>query len=137
MTRVGIRKWGFRAVATGLITFAALQLIPYGRDHDNPPVVEEPKWDSAETRRLAVKACFSCHSNETKWPWYSNVARASWLLQRDVDAGRDDLNFSVWNRRQDKASEAAETVATVRCLHYDTRSQIRRRGLLMRRSRLS
>jgi hypothetical protein len=44
-------------------------------------------------------------------PWYSNVAPASWLLQRDVDAGRDELNFSEWDRRQDKAEESAETVA--------------------------
>jgi mono/diheme cytochrome c family protein len=109
--RVGIKKWGFRVGAAALLTFAAIQLIPYGRDHDNPPVVQEPTWDSATTRRLAVNACFSCHSNETRWPWYSNVAPVSWLLQRDVDEGRVALNFSEWNREQEEASEAAETVA--------------------------
>jgi hypothetical protein len=37
-----------------------IQLIPYGRDHSNPPVTAEPAWDSPETRALAVAACFDC-----------------------------------------------------------------------------
>ncbi len=40
----------------------------------------------------AVRACWDCHSNETRWPWYSSVAPVSWLVQRDVDEGRDELN---------------------------------------------
>ena len=76
--------------------FLLIQLIPYGRDHTNPAVVAEPAWDLPETRALAVRACFDCHSNETIWPWYSNVAPISWLVQRDVDEGREKLNFSEW-----------------------------------------
>lgn len=87
----------------------AIQLVPYGRDHSNPPVVLEPAWDSAQTRELAVAACFDCHSNETEWRWYSNVAPVSWLVQRDVDEGRDRLNFSEFQRRQE-SDDAAETV---------------------------
>ncbi len=77
--------------------FGLLQLVPYGRNHTNPPVAAEPAWASAQTRALAVRACFDCHSNETTWPWYSNVAPVSWLIQRDVDEGRRRLNFSEWN----------------------------------------
>jgi hypothetical protein len=73
-----------------------LQLVPYGHSHTNPPVISEPKWDSPQTRALAVRACFDCHSNETKWPWYTNIAPVSWLIQRDVDDGRRRLNFSDW-----------------------------------------
>lgn len=76
--------------------FVVMQLVPYGRAHANPPVVSEPNWDSPETRALAEKACFDCHSNETTWPWYSNVAPVSWLTQHDVDEGRAVLNFSEW-----------------------------------------
>jgi hypothetical protein len=36
-----------------------------------------------------------CHSNETQWPWYSNVAPVSWLVQKDVDEGRRELNLST------------------------------------------
>jgi cytochrome c551/c552 len=90
--------------------FILIQFIPYGRNHTNPAVAQEPAWDSAQTRALAQRACFDCHSNETVWPWYSNVAPVSWLLQHDVDDGRRRLNFSEWNNRQRGAREAAETV---------------------------
>jgi len=88
----------------------AIQFIPYGRRHDNPPVRREPAWDSARTRALVRRACFDCHSNEVRWPWYSHVAPMSWLVQRDVDRGRRELNFSEWDRRQGKADDAAEEV---------------------------
>jgi mono/diheme cytochrome c family protein len=100
-------RWGLGVLA-GL--FVLLQAVPYGRAHRNPPVVAEPSWDRPETRALAVRACYDCHSNETKWPWYSHVAPISWLVQRDVDQGRTALNFSEWNRGQKEAHEAAETV---------------------------
>jgi hypothetical protein len=81
-----------------LVGFLLLQLVPYGRNHTNPPVQSEPNWDSPETRALAKAACFDCHSNETSWGrWYESVAPASWLVQRDVDEGRRYLNFSEWN----------------------------------------
>jgi Haem-binding domain len=86
-----------------------VQVVPYGRDHTNPPVIAEPLWDSSQTRELAVRACFDCHSNETVWPWYSNVAPLSWLVQRDVVEGREELNFSEWDRPQE-GDESAETV---------------------------
>lgn len=90
---------------------AAIQLVPYGRSHQNPPVVSEPAWATPETRALAKRACFDCHSNETTWPWYSNIAPISWGVQRHVNEGRRTLNFSEWNRPQREADEAAEEVA--------------------------
>lgn len=92
------------------VAFLAIQVVPYGRDHTNPPVRQEPAWANSRTRELAVRACYDCHSNETKWPWYSNVAPISWLVQRDVDEGRDELNFSRWDQPQREADDAAETV---------------------------
>jgi mono/diheme cytochrome c family protein len=107
------KRW--KKIAVGILlglvgVFAIIQLVPYGRDHHNPPVAAEPAWDRPETRALAARACFDCHSNETHWPWYSNVAPASWLVQDHVDEGRQVLNFSEWNRPQDEAHEAAEEV---------------------------
>ncbi len=89
--------------------FAAIQLVPYGRDHDNPPVLADAPWDSPRTRELAVRACFDCHSNETHWPWYSNIAPISWITQDNVEEGRDELNFSEWGRRQE-TDEIVESV---------------------------
>ncbi len=104
------RKWWSRIALGLVVAFLAIQLIPYGRDHTNPPVTGEPAWDAPETRALARQACFDCHSNETAWPAYANIAPASWLVQRDVDEGRAVLNFSEWTRPQEEAKEAAEVV---------------------------
>lgn len=90
--------------------FVLMQFVPYGRNHTNPPVRQEPAWDSPQTAALARRACFDCHSNQTQWPWYSNLAPVSWLVQRDVDEGRRKLNFSEWDRPQKNAEEAAEQV---------------------------
>jgi hypothetical protein len=104
------RKWGSR-IALGLpATLLAIQLVPYGRDHTNPPITGEPTWDAPETRALAKVACFDCHSNETAWPAYASIAPASWLVQRDVDEGRAVLNFSEWTRPQEEAKDASEEV---------------------------
>jgi mono/diheme cytochrome c family protein len=98
--------------AVGLVVlFALIQAVPYGRSHSNPPVTQEPKWDSAQTRALAQRACFDCHSNLTKWRWYSNIAPISWLVQRDVDGGRGTLNFSEWNKPMDSsAGDVADAI---------------------------
>ena len=103
-----------RVAAIGLIAMMALlitaQFVPYGRNHSNPPVLAEPAWKSAQTRTLFFRACGDCHSNQTVWPWYSNLAPVSWLAQRDVQEGRREFNVSEWGRTKNKADEAAETV---------------------------
>lgn len=96
-----------------LLGFAAIQLLPYGHNHSNPPVVQEPNWDTSETRILAKNACFDCHSNETVWLWYSNVAPVSWLVQRDVEKGRKKLNFSEWGGGKED-QETEEVVEEIR-----------------------
>ena len=104
------RKWWSR-IGLGLLGgFLAIQLVPYGRTHTNPPVTGEPTWDAPATRALAKQACFDCHSNETEWPAYASIAPVSWLVQHDVDEGRAVLNFSEWTRPQKEAKEAAKEV---------------------------
>jgi hypothetical protein len=93
-----------------VVAFLAIQLIPYGRDHANPAVTGEPAWDSAATRETAVKACFDCHSNETVWPWYSNIAPFSWRLQNHVDEGRAKLNLSEWGTGEQESDEIVGVV---------------------------
>lgn len=105
--RAKIVKRGLVAIA-GLVAVA--QLVPFGREHTNPPLGKSPDWDSDATHDLVKRACFDCHSNETTWPWYSNVAPMSWLVQRDVDRGRDVLNFSTMQIKQRKTSLASEEV---------------------------
>lgn len=94
-------------VVIGVIGFIAIQFVPV--DKSNPPVVSEPKWNSPQTQMLAERACYDCHSNQTKWPWYSSVAPVSWLVSRHVQEGRAELNFSEWGVNNGGASEARES----------------------------
>ncbi len=93
-----------------LVALVLIQLIPLGHSHQNPPVSKEPAWESPQTRDLFHRACYDCHSNETTWPWYSNVAPVSWLVLRDVHGGRSHLNFSEWDKPQRHAKHVAEQV---------------------------
>lgn len=77
------------------IGFGLIQLIPV--DLSNPPV-EEDIPTSPEVKAILKRACYDCHSNETVWPWYSRIAPVSWLLLWDVTEGREELNYSAWNR---------------------------------------
>ncbi len=100
----------YRAGAALLIVFVGIQLIPRGRDHTNPPITGSPDWDSPRTEELARRACFDCHSHETKWPWYASIAPLSWKIQEHVEEGRSELNFSTFDKPQRHAHEAAEMV---------------------------
>jgi len=96
-------------VAGIVLAVLVIQLVPYGRDHSNPAVTAEPNWDSPRTEELVRRACYDCHSNEVAWPWYTNVAPMSWLVLAHVEDGRDDLNFSEWDREQE-IDEIVESV---------------------------
>ena len=99
-----------KVVIIAIIGLVLIQLIPYGRNHSNPPVIAEPQWDSPQTREIAKRACFDCHSNETIWPWYSNIAPSSWLVQLDTERGRDRLNFSEWGTGRQASDQIYEIV---------------------------
>lgn len=105
-----VRRVLFFAVLGLLVIFGAIQLVPYGRDHTNPPVTREAPWGDADARAIARKACYDCHSNETHWRWYANVAPVSWLNQRDVQTGRQRMNFSEWDTFAGAGAEAADVV---------------------------
>ncbi|MBN1928948.1 MAG: heme-binding domain-containing protein [Chlorobiaceae bacterium] len=92
-----------------VIVLAAIQFIP-GTDHQNPPPTGAPQWDSPRTQELFARACANCHSNETVWPWYSNIAPLSWIISFDVRVGRSKFNVSEWGRpgRNDGDEAAAE-----------------------------
>ena len=105
-----LKRWILIGIGALVAIFLLIQLVPYGHQHTNAPVVAEPAWDSPQTRELAVRACFDCHSNETKTYWYSGIAPFSWLIQSDITDGRRRLNFSEWMGNSRGAREAAETV---------------------------
>lgn len=124
-------RWFRYTFLTLLAVLIVIQTIPYGRNRTNPPVLMEPHWDTPATRNLAKRACFDCHSNETVWPWYTMIAPISWLIYRDVEEGRRELNFSEWQggtREGEKPAEIREQIekgemppALYRMMHAEAR----------------
>ncbi|WP_457598464.1 heme-binding domain-containing protein [Hydrogenimonas sp.] len=88
----------------GLFFLAGLlliQLIPYERSNpesDPGMEIEAPP----EVMAIFKRSCYDCHSNETKWPWYSAIAPVKWFVARDVKVGRQWLNFSEWKNYDEK-----------------------------------
>jgi hypothetical protein len=97
-------------IGVGIIVFVLIQFVPFGHEHANPAMVSEPQWSSPAARALVKKSCFQCHSNETDWTWYSNIAPASWLIQYDVNAGRGQFNFSDWNNNPGDVDEMTRVI---------------------------
>lgn len=67
------------------------------------------------TAKLIRNGCYDCHSNETKYPWYSNVQPVAWFLKDHIEEGRKELNFSNFatyepKRQAKKLEEAAELI---------------------------
>lgn len=60
--------------------------------------LEEVSPPPPEVARVLDRACMDCHSNRTRWPWYSNVSPVSWFVADHVKEGRRQLNFSRWGR---------------------------------------
>lgn len=79
--------------AAAIAVAALIQLVPVKRD--NPPVRSEVPAPP-EVKSILEHSCYDCHSNRTKWPWYSHVAPVSWLVSRDVHGGRHEVNFTDW-----------------------------------------
>ncbi len=89
----------------------ALQCVPYGHRRTRSHLGMEPAWDSGRTRELFFRTCADCHSNETRWPWYSHVAPVSWFVIRHVEQGRHKLNVSAWSIDMiDEAREAGHQI---------------------------
>ena len=105
-----MKRWIARLLIAAAVIFVLIQLIPFGRNHTNPAVVSEPSWSSPQARALAKEHCFQCHSNETEWPWYSNIAPASWLIAMDVIEGRREFNFSDWRNNPGELNEMVEVI---------------------------
>jgi hypothetical protein len=82
--------------------------VPYGWQKSNPPVTADVPWPNAEAASIARTSCYACHSNETDWPAYSYVAPMSWLVRKDVEAGRRKMNFSEWDEDSADAAGDAE-----------------------------
>ncbi|MGB0908920.1 MAG: heme-binding domain-containing protein [Nitrospirales bacterium] len=90
------------SIALLFLFFGLIQFIPITQS--NPAVIKNVDAPP-HVHTILKRACYDCHSHETVWPWYSNIAPASWLLAWDVHEGREELNFSIWNQYTGKKKE--------------------------------
>jgi hypothetical protein len=89
-------------------------------DFNNPPVIQGEALEATgqipeNVKAILSRSCADCHSNETKYPWYSSIQPGAWFLKDHIDEGRRELNLSVWKtyeprRQRKKLSEICEQV---------------------------
>jgi len=95
---------GKKSKVTLLILAGLLLVIQFIRpERTNPPIDPAAAFEAVvkppeQVRIIVERACQDCHSNQTVWPWYGNVAPASWLLADDVSEAREHMNLSEWGR---------------------------------------
>jgi hypothetical protein len=97
-----------------VVIFAAAQLVRPERT--NPPTdasrtIQAHAGAQSELGPILDRACGDCHSNQTVWPWYTQVAPLSWLMVRGVSEGRRAVNFSDWAGYSEEQQRALLTVS--------------------------
>ena len=88
-----------RIVLAFIVVAVAAQLVR--PDRTNPPVDQRKTLAAnatvpAPVESILRRSCGDCHSNETRWPWYSEVVPMSWGVAQHVREGREAMNFSEW-----------------------------------------
>lgn len=92
------KKWIW-VLGVLVIAFIALQFTNPARTNPVAPPADSVMATNAPPPKIALmlhEACFDCHSDKTRWPWYSHVAPVSWLIASDVRGARRHVNFSRW-----------------------------------------
>ncbi|MBO3700633.1 heme-binding domain-containing protein [Roseivirga sp. E12] len=101
-----------------IVTAIVIQFI------NRPERVNEPVTDNDIIQVLEIdgpmanmlkSACYDCHSDQPRYPWYASIAPVSWRIAEHIEHGRDELNFSKWGtysarRRDHKLEEMIEEV---------------------------
>jgi len=87
------------------LALIGIQFVEVNRN--NPPVTGDLQAP-AQVKEILKPSCYDCHSNETKWPWYSYVAPISWFVANDVEEGRKHLNFSEWEKYPSQKKEESK-----------------------------
>jgi hypothetical protein len=111
-----VKKFLKIALIVLIVAFVVAQVVRPNRT--NPPVDPAKVLQApADVQAILSRSCNDCHSNETRWPWYTNVAPVSWFIADHVKDGRKELNFSEFasytpRRSARKMHEICEQVET-------------------------
>ncbi len=104
---------------TALIGLLVIQL--FRIDKTAPPINEANDFLSLvdappDILTMIKAACYDCHSDQSRYPWYTNIQPVAWWVKGHIKNGREELNFSVWDsyndkKRDHKLEECSEMVA--------------------------
>lgn len=95
-----MKKWLKRIFIFLLIGFVVIQFVRIDKsfpEYEKSGDFIEMHQPSKEVAAILVNACYDCHSYETKYPWYAEIAPISWWVGGHIEEGREHLNFSVWD----------------------------------------
>lgn len=100
-----VLRW---VVIGGVCCFIVAQF--FGPAKTNPASEPTQSIDSRvqvtpQVAAIFDRSCNDCHSNKTRWPWYSNVAPVSWFVINHVNEARQNLNFSEWGRYTERDAD--------------------------------
>jgi len=124
------------------VVLGIMQFFPI--DKSNPPLDQTKDFltmenTPVELAQLFKTACYDCHSDETKYPWYTSLAPVSWFIKGHIDEGREHLNFSTWGdydakQKTHKIEEIIEVVdgkempmLTYWMIHWDAKISVEQR----------
>lgn len=109
-----LRRLALVGLVVAAVFVGAIQFIPIDRSHPEVGPQADLKAPAA-VKVILKRACYDCHSFETRWPWYARIAPLSLVIQHHVQEGREKLNFSTWETRssQGKTRKAHALVDSV------------------------
>ena len=91
-----VLRWLVILLATGFIIIQFYRMPKANPAIDPTQTIESHLQVSPQAEAIFDRSCNDCHSNKTRWPWYSNVAPSSWLVISDVNDARGAMNLSQW-----------------------------------------
>ena len=113
-------------VVVFIVVFIALQFVR--PDRTTPPIIAAETIEATtqipeNVALILTRSCNDCHTNQTVYPWYSNISPFSWLLAGHIEEGRGKLNFSIWNtyqatKKRRKLSQICEQVMNGEMPHH-------------------
>jgi hypothetical protein len=111
-----LRRFAFTFAVILLAGVALLGMMAASRGRDSPRTLVEGVTDDPAVAKILARSCQDCHSDRTRWPWYSRIPPASWMLNNDVAAARSHMDFSRWSKYSldDKRQTLTEVAAELR-----------------------
>ena len=100
-----------------IIAFILMQFYPCDKPmftNKNPNDLLQNSNVSENVATMLKSACYDCHSNESNFPWYSNIAPTKWLVYNHISEGREELNFSEWTHLdKDAKADLLDDISSV------------------------